>query len=137
VVVLVAFGSFVTTLLGGYAALRIGTYRYLVLGLAAGLMLGAVAFDLLPEALGQGSWRVFGVPTPLVAFVAGFLVLHVIEHTVGIHRGHGADDAADSDTPGVGMLAAAGLIGHSVMDGFAIGVAFQAGAGRARWWRSR
>jgi ZIP family zinc transporter len=28
----VALGSFVTTLLGGYAALRIGSYRYLVLG---------------------------------------------------------------------------------------------------------
>jgi hypothetical protein len=29
-VVLVAFGSFITTLLGGYAALRIGSYRYLL-----------------------------------------------------------------------------------------------------------
>ena len=34
--VLVAFGSFVTTLLGGVAALRIGDRRHLVLGLAAG-----------------------------------------------------------------------------------------------------
>ena len=85
--VLVAFGSFLTTLLGGYAALRIGSYRNLVLGLAAGLMLGAVSFDLLPEALSQGVWRLFGIPAPLLAFVLGFLVLHVIEHTVGIHRG--------------------------------------------------
>ncbi len=128
-VVLVALGSFITTLLGGYAALRIGSYRYLVLGLAAGLMLGAVAFDLLPEALSQRSWSLLGVPAPLVAFVAGFLVLHVIEHTVGIHRGQGSDDAGDSDARSVGILAASGLIGHSVMDGFAIGAAFQAGAG--------
>lgn len=127
-VVLVALGSFVTTLLGGYAALRIGSYRYLVLGLAAGLMLGAVAFDLLPEALSQTPWSLFGIPAPLVAFVLGFLVLHVIEHTVGIHRGHGSDDAGDPDAPGIGILAASGLIGHSVMDGFAIGAAFQAGA---------
>ncbi len=129
VVVLVAFGSFITTLLGGYAALRIGSYRYLVLGLAAGLMLGAVAFDLLPEALSQSSWSLFSIPAPLVAFVLGFLVLHVIEHTVGIHRGQGSDDAGNSDAPSVGILAASGLIGHSVMDGFAIGAAFQAGAG--------
>lgn len=128
-VVLVALGSFATTLLGGYAALRIGSYRYLVLGLAAGLMLGAVAFDLLPEALSQGSWSMFGIPVPLVAFVVGFLVLHVIEHTVGIHRGDGSDDAGVPDAPGVGILAASGLIGHSLMDGFAIGAAFQAGAG--------
>ncbi|MGD1283663.1 ZIP family metal transporter [Mycobacterium seoulense] len=128
-VVLVALGSFATTLLGGYAALRIGSYRYLVLGLVAGLMLGAVAFDLLPEALSQGSWSVFGIPAPLVAFVVGFLVLHVVEHTVGIHRGDGADDAGVPEAPGVGILAASGLIGHSLMDGFAIGAAFQAGAG--------
>ncbi|OCB25721.1 permease [Mycobacterium malmoense] len=127
-VVLVALGSFVTTLLGGYAALRIGSYRYLVLGLAAGLMLGAVAFDLLPESLSRQPWSMFGIPAPLVAFVLGFLVLHVIEHTVGIHRGHGSDDVVDSGAPGVGILAASGLIGHSVMDGFAIGAAFQAGA---------
>ena len=58
--VVVAFGSFITTLLGGYAALRIGSYRYLVLGLAAGLMLGAVSFDLLPEALSQDPWHPLG-----------------------------------------------------------------------------
>ena len=128
-VVLVAFGSFVTTLLGGYAALRIGSYRYLVLGLAAGLMLGAVGFDLLPEALGQESWVLFGIPTPLLAFVFGFLVLHVIEHTVGIHRGQTSHDTDISEAPSVGLLAASGLVGHSVMDGFAIGAAFQAGVG--------
>ena len=33
--VLVAFGSFVTTLLGGVAAVRIGDRRHLVLGLLA------------------------------------------------------------------------------------------------------
>ena len=51
--VLVALGSFATTLLGGVAALRIGDRRHLVLGLAAGLMLGVVLFDLLPEALSE------------------------------------------------------------------------------------
>jgi ZIP family zinc transporter len=129
VAVLVAFGSFITTLLGGYAALRIGSYRYLVLGLAAGLMLGAVSFDLLPEALSEDPWRLFGIPTPFLAFVFGFLVLHVTEHTVGIHRGQASNDSDVSEAPSVGLLAASGLVGHSVMDGFAIGAAFQAGVG--------
>jgi hypothetical protein len=88
--VLVASGSFVTTLLGGYAALHIGSYRYLVLGLAAGLMLGVVGFDLLPEPSSQNPRQLFGIPAPLLAFVLGFLVLDVIEHTVGIHRGRTA-----------------------------------------------
>ena len=126
--VVVAFGSFLTTLLGGYAAVRIGPYRNLVLGLAAGLMLGVVGFDLLPEALSQEPGLLAGIPAPLLAFVLGFLVLHVIEHTVGIHRGPAGNDAEDFRAPSVGLLAASGLVGHSVMDGFAIGAAFQAGS---------
>lgn len=130
VAVLVAFGSFLTTLLGGYAALRVGSYRYLVLGLVAGLMLGAVSFDLLPEALSHGGvWVLFGIPAPLVAFVLGFLVLHIVEHTVGIHRGQTSNAADLAEAPSVGLVAASGLVGHSVMDGFAIGAAFQAGVG--------
>jgi ZIP family zinc transporter len=128
VVVLFAFGSFVTTLLGGLTALRVRDYRHLVLGLAAGLMLGVVALDLIPEALSQQPGSVFGVPSPLLAFVLGFLVLHIIERTVGIHRGHESEYADHSHAPAVGFLAASGLVGHSVMDGFAIGAAFQAGS---------
>jgi zinc transporter ZupT len=135
VAVLVAFGSFFTTLLGGYAALRVGSYRFLVLGLAAGLMLGAVGFDLLPEALSPGFGCLFGIPIPLLAFVFGFLVLHVIEHTVGIHRGRASNDSDVSEAPSVGLLAASGLVGHSVMDGFAIGAAFQAGGRGGRGGR--
>ncbi len=71
-VILIAFGSFITTWLGGWGAMRIGSYRQLVLGLAAGLMLGAVTFDLLPEAMSDPEWRRFGIPVPLMAFVLGF-----------------------------------------------------------------
>ena len=126
--VLVALGSFVTTLLGGVAALRIGDRRHLVLGLAAGLMLGVVLFDLLPEALGEQPEYLFGVPVVLLATMAGFLALHVIERSALVHRGHEAEYADHQHHPGVGMLAAAGLVGHSLMDGFAIGAAFQAGS---------
>lgn len=126
-VVVVAFGSFLTTLLGGLAALRVRDYRHLVLGLAAGLMLGVVGFDLLPESLQQYPDELFNVPVPLLMFVLGFLVLHIIEHTVGIHRGHEAEYAQHTHQPAVGLMAASGLVGHSLMDGFAIGAAFQAG----------
>lgn len=126
--VLVAFGSFLTTLLGGYAAVRIGRYRNLVLGFAAGLMLGVVGFDLLPEALSEQPDCLAGVPAPLLAFVFGFLALHVVEHTIAIHGGPATGDEQRGQAPAVGLLAASGLVGHSVMDGFAIGAAFQAGS---------
>src|SRR5450759_4027734 len=105
VVVLFAFGSLVTTVLGGLAALRIRDYRHLVLGLAAGLMLGVVALDLIPEALAQPPDRVFGVPSPRLTFVLGFRGLHIIERTGGSHRGHEFEYANHSHAPAVGLLA--------------------------------
>ena len=100
--VLVAFGSFVTTLLGGVAALRIGDRRHLVLGLAAGLMLGVVLFDLLPEALGEQPEHLFGVPVVMLAAMAGFLALHVIERSAPVHRGHEAEYAGHQHHPASG-----------------------------------
>jgi zinc and cadmium transporter len=126
--VFVSLGSFLTTLLGGWAALRIRDYQHLVLGFAAGLMLGVVGFDLLPEALDQEPARWFNVQAPLIALVAGFLVLHLIERWMGVHRGHEDEWSAHEHRPGIGLLAGSALVGHSVMDGFAIGAAFQAGA---------
>jgi zinc and cadmium transporter len=125
--VLVALGAFATTLLGGVAALRIGDRRHLVLGLAAGLMLGVVLFDLLPEALSEQPARLFGVPSVMLAAMAGFLALHVIERSAPVHGGHEDEYARHQHQPGIGMLAASGLVGHSLLDGFAIGAAFQAG----------
>ncbi|PJN21218.1 ZIP family metal transporter [Kitasatospora sp. CB02891] len=129
------------TLVGGFVAQRTGDRRHLVLGFAAGLMLGVVAFDLLPEAMEQAPEKLHGVPEALLMFAAGFLLIHVVERAVAIHRGHEGEYAAHSHThghthgpghrhreQGVGLAAASALVLHSVMDGFAIGAAFQAGA---------
>jgi len=126
--VFVSLGSFLTTLLGGWAALHLRDYTHLVLGLAAGLMLGVVIFDLLPEALYQEPAQWFHVQAPLIMLVAGFLMLHSIERWVGVHRGHEEKWSAHEHRPGIGLLAGSALVAHSLMDGFAIGVAFQAGA---------
>ncbi|WP_030060598.1 MULTISPECIES: ZIP family metal transporter [Streptomyces] len=136
--VLVAAGAFLMTLIGGFVAQRTGDRRHLVLGFAAGLMLGVVAFDLLPEAIHQAPGEVHGVPQALLMFAAGFLTIHVVERAVAIHRGHEGEyaehthghrpgHAHTAGHQGVGMTAALALVGHSVMDGFAIGAAFQAG----------
>ncbi|WP_370093515.1 ZIP family metal transporter [Streptacidiphilus sp. MAP12-20] len=142
--VLVAAGAFVMTLLGGLVAGKFGDRRHLLLGLAAGLMLGVVSFDLLPEALSAAGEKLWGVPGALLMFVLGFLVLHIAERSVAIHRAHEGEYAAHQHGGGhshgaaaalpangrsqkLGIAAASGLCVHSVMDGFAIGAAFQVG----------
>lgn len=125
-VVAVALGAFLMTLVGGWTAQRVTDRRHLVLGLAGGLMLGVVGLDLLPEALDAAGDDVFGVPAALLLFVGGFLLAHLVERLLAVRSAaHGVDERA----PQVGLTAAAAMVGHSLMDGVAIGAAFQVGAG--------
>ncbi|WP_338695177.1 ZIP family metal transporter [Streptomyces sp. Q6] len=127
--VFVALGAFVMTLVGGWTARRVTDRRHLVLGLAGGLMLGVVGLDLLPEALEAAGGPVFGVPAALLLFVAGFLAAHVLEHLLAQRQAaHGAAEH-DGRAPEVGLTAASAMVGHSLMDGMAIGAAFQVGGG--------
>jgi ZIP family zinc transporter len=125
--VFVALGAFLMTLAGGWTAQRVTDRRHLVLGLAGGLMLGVVGLDLLPEALEAADTEVYGVPAALLLFVAGFLLAHLVERLLAARRAaHGADEH-DARAPEVGLTAAAAMVGHSLMDGIAIGASFQVG----------
>ncbi|QIQ05397.1 ZIP family metal transporter [Streptomyces liangshanensis] len=141
--VFVALGAFLMTLFGGWTAQRVTDRRHLVLGLAGGLMLGVVGLDLLPEAMHAAGQEVFGVPQALLLFVGGFLVAHLVERLLAVRQAsHGADpkesEALDGHdghahaherVPQVGLTAAAAMVGHSLMDGIALGAAFQIGGG--------
>ncbi|MEG3631274.1 ZIP family metal transporter [Streptomyces poriticola] len=138
--VFVALGAFLMTLAGGWTAHRVTDRRHLVLGLAGGLMLGVVGLELLPESLAAVGAEFHGVPVALLLFVAGFLLAHLVERLLA-HRqaAHGAEESGARvpgagrapeavRTPEVGLAAAAAMVGHSAMDGVAIGAAFQIGA---------
>ncbi|GAA3054846.1 hypothetical protein GCM10017562_19080 [Streptomyces roseofulvus] len=101
-------------------------------------MLGVVGLDLLPEALEAAGEEVFGVPQALLLFVGGFLFAHVVERLLATRRAaHGAETGAGEPaggkaaerTPQVGLVAAAAMVLHSLMDGIALGAAFQVGGG--------
>jgi ZIP family zinc transporter len=118
--------SVVSTFLGGLFALHNGRRLHLVLGFTAGVMLGLVAFDLLPEVFAlSGDNRTLGVPTAMLTFAAGFLVLHVVERSAALHTGHEANYGVHRH-PTIGVLGSSALVAHSFLDGLGIGLAFQA-----------
>lgn len=124
--VLLALITVLSTSLGGIVALRSRDRLHLVLGFAAGVMLGLVAFDLLPELFELSDASLGGVPAVMVAFAAGFLVLHFVERSLAMHAAHeGEYGAHHHHDPQLGLASALALAVHSFLDGVGIGLAFQ------------
>lgn len=90
-------------------------------------MLGVVGLDLLPEAVEAAGGLLFGVPAALLLFVGGFLTAHLVERSLAVRQA--AHGAGEERVPQVGLTAAAAMVGHSLMDGVALGAAFQVGGG--------
>lgn len=123
--ILLAVGTFVSTLLGGLFALKNKDLLHRILGFAAGVVIGVVAFDLLPEifeTLGDGSH----ITWSMLALVAGFLLFHIVEKSILIHHSQEANYEVHHH-PQVGVASAVALIGHSFLDGVGIGLGFQVG----------
>jgi zinc transporter ZupT len=122
--VLLAFATFISTFLGGFISLRNRHQMHLVMGFAAGTILGVVSFNILPEIIEMV--HVVGIEPvyPMVALVGAFLGFHVLEKILVVHHSH-EDTYVEHKHPNVGIASALALIGHSFMDGVAIGLGFQ------------
>ncbi len=118
------------TALGGIVALKAKDRLHLILGLSGGVLLGLVAFDLLPEIFDLNTNTFGRVPVVMLAFVAGFLGLHILERSAGVHEPPDSDYGQHSHAHArVGWLGAGGLALHSFFDGVAIGLGFQISQG--------
>jgi ZIP family zinc transporter len=123
---LVAAATVGSTAAGGLVALRVRDRMHLVLGLSAGVLLGLVAFDLLPEVFELSDAVFLGVPAVMAGFVAGFMILHVVERGLAVHETADSHHADHRHThQHVGALGAGALVVHSFLDGVAIGLGFQ------------
>jgi zinc transporter ZupT len=119
IVILIALGALTATMLGGVMALKLEGKLPLVMGFSAGAVIGVAFFDLAPEALEAG--RGLYAPRTLLALAAlGFFFYTVLDRLVARH------DCEGQVNPARGMLGAASFSAHSVLDGFAMGLAFQA-----------
>jgi zinc transporter ZupT len=111
----IALAAFVSTMAGGLLALRLRDQLHLILGFSAGAVIGVAFFDLLPEAVNFGFK--FRSPSEIMSFTAiGFLFYLVLDRISLFH----------GDTAPRGSVGAAVLCCHSLLDGVAIGLAFQA-----------
>lgn len=122
--ILLSTGTFLSTLLGGFFALRFKDRLHLVMGFTAGVLLGVVSFDIFPEIIELIKANNFEATGAMTALVAGFLIFHALERAVVIHHAH-EGDYAEHKHPHVGIMSALALAGHSFMDGVGIGLGFQ------------
>ncbi|MEP6908801.1 MAG: ZIP family metal transporter [Actinomycetota bacterium] len=108
----------VSTLIGGAVALKLRRELTTLIALTGGVVVGVALFDVLPEAIDTvgNSGRV----TELVG--AGFLFFFLAERALVLH--HRDEPAQARGHAQVGVLGAAGLSLHSLIDGLGIGLAF-------------
>lgn len=126
-IVLVAFATFVATLIGGALAIRFKDKLHLVLGFSAGAVIGVAFFDLLPESIEMGE-QFFSVATITTLVAVGFVAYMIFDRTIALVF---KCKDSETDTHGAhhrGTLGAGSLSVHSFLDGVAIGLSFQVSA---------
>ena len=124
--ILFSIATFVSTLIGGIFSIKFKQKLHLIMSFTAGVLIGVFSFDILPEIINQVKENNFNTTGIVIAFAAGFIILHILEKSILIHHAH-EDEYASHKHPQVGMLSAAALIGHSFIDGVGIGLGFQLG----------
>ncbi|MGH6877451.1 MAG: ZIP family metal transporter [Rhizomicrobium sp.] len=120
IVLPIALATCGATMAGGFFAIGLRDRLHLVLGFSAGAVIGVAFFDLMPEAIETS--RTFGSREMLALVALGFFFYVLLDRLVLLHSHEGHGHAVRRGWIGAGSLSV-----HSFMDGFAIGVAFQAG----------
>lgn len=121
--ILIAIGAFVLTILGGLFAVKFQDKLHLILGFSAGTMIGVAFFDLLPESfeIGRQFWG-DSIITLLIG--VGFLVYMILDRMFFLHcHEEGHEHGGKRGRFGAGSLSV-----HSFLDGMAIGFAFDISA---------
>ena len=107
-----------STLAGGYVALRLRRDLATLIALTGGVVVAVALFDVLPEAL-----EAVGDEHRVMTLVgAGFLFFFFAERLLVLHHRDEPEQARAHEH--VGVLGAAGLSAHSFVDGLGIGLAF-------------
>ncbi len=123
--ILISLAAAAATFTGGALALRLRDKLHLILGLSAGAIIAVAFFDLIPEALELG--EAYYEAGTIMAFTAlGFFAYTILDRFISLHTHTDDDGVHTHHKPRRAMVGAGSLSSHSFLDGFAIGLAFQA-----------
>ena len=122
----VAAATCVATLIGGWVGISLRDRLHLILAFSAGAVIGVAFFDLLPEAVelgvSTGLHPLVGARAILAMAGLGFLLYMLLDRSL---PGHATGAGGHPDLRRAWAAATSFAI-HSFLDGFAIGIAFQA-----------
>ena len=122
--VIFSIATFFSTFLGGLFSIKFKDKLHAIMCFTAGVLVGVFSFDIMPEIINEVKEYNFDPTGAMIAFVAGYMIFHVLEKSILIHHAH-EKEYADHKHPQVGILSALALAGHSFMDGVGIGLGFQ------------
>ncbi|MFH0711337.1 MAG: ZIP family metal transporter [Candidatus Aenigmatarchaeota archaeon] len=119
--IILAFVTFLSTLIGGVFAVKFKKALPYFFAFAAGSLIAVTFFDILPESLAVSASVNLPVRYVMMTVVGSFLFYSFLEKYFLIHHhkeneGHGHI---------MGPIGAGSLVIHSFLDGVAIGAAFQ------------
>lgn len=122
----IAAATCVATLIGGWIGISLRDRLHLILAFSAGAVIGVAFFDLLPEAVelggSNGPHPVLAARTVLALAGLGFLLYLLLDRSLPGH----SSDSRGRPNPQRAWAAAGSFALHSFLDGFAIGIGFQA-----------
>ena len=124
----ISLAAALATILGGTLALKLRDKLHLILGFSAGAILAVAFFDLIPESIELGG-DLYSAGTLLTFTAVGFFLYTVLDRTILLHTHTDGDEGhVHGHSTQRGLIGAGSLSTHSFLDGFAIGLAFQASA---------
>lgn len=120
---LIVAASAAATFVGGLFALRLKDKLHLALGFSAGAIIALALFELIPEAL-ELAETVYDAHSIMAYVALGFFAYAMLDRLTSLHAHTDADDCAAHERTSLGVVGAASLSAHSLLDGFAIGIAY-------------